>query len=239
MPVAVCEDRTAGIRQLLRDAPATSALVLDDAYQHRRVQPSFNILLTEQARPFYQDFVLPAGRLRERRAGARRADLVVVTKCEPTLSEAKRQEMTRCIRRYARPTTAVLFSTYEYGAPVPLAANAPAEGKEIVLLTGIAQPAPLREFLETAGYRIVQHARFSDHHTFSVAELEAVATQLQPGQSVFTTEKDAARLREPALAAVVARLPLFYLPIHVRFLADGAVRLPELLMPYFQPHAVV
>jgi tetraacyldisaccharide 4'-kinase len=239
VPVAVSEDRVAGIRQLLLDAPVTSAIVLDDAYQHRRVQPAFNILLTEQERPFYEDWVLPAGRLRESRVGAVRADLVIVTKCDELLSEARRQDITREIRHYARPTVPVLFSTYIYGEPVPVGAASRPLGPQVVLLSGIARPEPLEQYLKAAGYHIVQHARFSDHHAFTEAEIAAVAVQLQPGQSVFTTQKDAARLLDPALAPVVAQLPVFYLPIEVRFLADGHAHLQELLMPYFQPHAVV
>ncbi|UOQ77411.1 tetraacyldisaccharide 4'-kinase [Hymenobacter sp. 5516J-16] len=240
VPVAVSEDRVAGIRQLLAQQPAVTAVVLDDAYQHRRVQPAFTMLLTEQARPFYEDYVLPAGRLRESRAGAVRADVVVVTKCAPQLSATIRQEITRRIRRYARPGVPVLFSCYEYGAPVPVTAG-PLQlpGAEVVLLTGIAQPGPLLEHLRAAGYRVVHHASFPDHHVFQAEELRQLAAQLRPGQSVLTTQKDAARLLEPAVAAIVAAMPVFYIPIEVRFLADGETRLAELLTPYFQPHAVV
>ncbi|WP_139921600.1 tetraacyldisaccharide 4'-kinase [Hymenobacter sp. DG01] len=238
--VAVSEDRVAGIRQLLQEAPAATAVVLDDAYQHRRVKPTVNILLTEQERPFYEDFVLPAGRLRESRAGAVRADVVVVTKCPAYLSATIRQEIARRIERYTRPAVPVLFSCYHYGAAVPLTAKAPPEpGSEVVVLTGIAQPEPLLEHLRSAGYRVVYHARFPDHHVFTAAELWELTAQLAPGQSVLTTQKDAARLLEPTLAAVVADMPVFYIPIEVRFLADGEARLAALLTPYFQPHAVV
>jgi len=242
VPVAVCEDRQAGLNQLFA-RPEVGAVVLDDAYQHRRVQPYFSVLLTEQQRPFYEDFVLPAGRLRESRSGARRADVVIVTKCHPQLSAADQQEITRRVRRYARPAVPVLFSTYAYGAPVPVpglgAGVVPGAGADIVLLTGIAQPGPLREHLEEAGYRIVHHARFADHHAFQPEEITRLAAQLQPGQVVLTTQKDAVRLLEPALAASVANLPVFYIPIRVCFLADGADRLRALLTPYFPPHAVV
>ncbi|MBC6989797.1 tetraacyldisaccharide 4'-kinase [Hymenobacter sp. BT491] len=240
VPVAVAENRGEGIGQIIDNQLNITAIVLDDAYQHRRVRPALNILLTEQQRPFYQDFVLPAGRLRESRRGARRANVIVVTKCEPSLGETRRQEITRAIRRYARPHTPVLFSTYVYGEPVSVnKAAAPPTGPEIVLLTGIAQPGPLREHLLGAGYTIVYHAAFPDHHAFSAAEITDVARQLQPGQSVFTTQKDATRLLDPTLQAVVTPLPVFYIPIEVQFLADGAARLQELLTPLFQPQAVV
>jgi len=239
VPVAVCEDRRTGIATLLQTQPELTAVVLDDAYQHRRVRPALNILLTEQQRPFYQDFVLPAGRLRESRGGAARADAVIVTKCAPDLSAAAQAAITARVRRYARPRVPVLFSTYDYGAPVAVGAGAEPAGPEILLLTGIAQPGPLREYLAAAGYRIVRHAAFADHHTFTPADIMGVAGQLEAGQSVFTTQKDAARLLEPALRPVVAGLPLFYIPIDVRFLADGAARLQSLLTPLFQPQAVV
>lgn len=239
VPVAVSENRRTGLENLLQREPAPTVVVLDDAYQHRRVQPTLNILLTEQQRPFYQDYVLPAGRLRESRGGAGRADVVVVTKCDSALSAARQAAIAAQVRRYARPRVAVLFSTYAYGAPVAVGGGARVESPEIVLLTGIAQPGPLLEYLTGAGYQIVHHAAFADHHTFTAADIAAVAGQLRPGQSVFTTQKDAARLLEPVLQAAVAALPIFYIPIQVEFLADGAAQLQQLLSPLFQPHAVV
>jgi tetraacyldisaccharide 4'-kinase len=237
--VAVAEDRRAGLTQLLAAYPDLTTVVLDDAYQHRRVRPALSILLTEQQRPFYTDYVLPAGRLRESRAGARRADAVIVTKCNEALAPAQRAEITQQIRRYARPDVPVLFSTYVYGEPVALGSLKKPPGLDIVLLTGIAQPEPLRAYLTAAGYRIRHHASFPDHHAFTAAEVAAVAAQLQPGQCVFTTQKDAVRLLEPSLQTVVAQLPVFYIPITVQFLADDATRLRQLLSPYFQPQAVV
>ncbi len=243
VPVAVCEDRLAGLRELLRRQPATASVVLDDAYQHRRVQPDFSVLLTEQHRPFYEDYVLPAGRLRESRAGARRADVVIVTKCDADLAPARQQEIARRIRRYARPDVPVLFSTYAYGAPVPLPGSAAgpgaACGPEIVLLTGIAQPGPLLDYLTAAGFRVVHHAAFADHHTFTATEIAAVAAHCGPGRCIFTTQKDATRLLAPALHTEIARLPVFYVPITVEFLADGAARLCQLLPSASQPQAVV
>ena len=102
VPVAVAEARRLGVRLLLDQQPAITAVVLDDAYQHRAVRPAMNILLTERARPFWADFVLPAGRLREGRAGAARADVVIVTKCPPDLPAAAQAEAARQVCRYAR-----------------------------------------------------------------------------------------------------------------------------------------
>lgn len=242
VPVAVSEDRLKGLHELLRLQPQITTVVLDDAYQHRRVRPDFSVLLTEQQRPFYHDHVLPAGRLRESRAGAARADVVVVTKCDPTLTAAVQQEIQQQIRRYSQPNVPVLFSTYVYGAPVPVGrsgAIAEAFSLEIVLLTGIAQPGPLREYLLGAGYQIVHHAEFNDHHAFTAQEIAALKVHYGPGRRIFTTQKDAARLLDPALHTEMANLAVFYIPIAVEFLADGADRLRQLLPVAIQPQAVV
>lgn len=240
VPVVVDEDRRHGLAELAQVAPEVSAVVLDDAYQHRRVRPDLNILLTEQARPFWLDYVLPAGRLRESRAGARRADVIIVTKCPSDLPAAEQQRVKQHIRRYARPEALVLFSSYEYGVPQPVFGAAAAPGPEVpvVLLTGIAQPAPLLAELRRRGYEVVQQHRFADHHAFTAAELQRIGAGLPAGAAILTTEKDAARLREPALHTSAATLPLFYVPIRVTFLADGAVRLLARLTPLLTPRAV-
>lgn len=242
VPVAVAEDRRAGLRALLQLPEPPDVVVLDDAYQHRRVHATLNVLLTEQHRPFYHDYVLPAGRLRESRAGAARADAVVVTKCDADLSAAAQQDIARRVRRYARPGVPVLFSCYAYGSPVPLpgtAAVGTALALDVLVLTGIAQPGPLLAYLAGAGYRVHHHAAFPDHHAFTPAEVRAVAARLAPGHGVLTTQKDAARLLAPALHTEVAALPVFYLPITVEFLADGADRLRQLLPLASQPYVVV
>ncbi|GAB3833419.1 tetraacyldisaccharide 4'-kinase [Hymenobacter jeollabukensis] len=241
VPVVVDEDRRHGLAELAAQAPGVTAVVLDDSYQHRRVRPDLNILLTELARPFWLDHVLPAGRLRESRRGARRADVIVVTKCPAELPAAARQQATARALRYARSGVPVLFSSYEYGPPQPVFAEAgplPAAGQPVVVLTGIAQPEPLLAELRRRGHPIAAHHRFADHHAFTAAELRQLGAALPAGAVIITTEKDAARLREPALHTSAASLPLFYVPIRVAFLADGAARLQALLTPLLTPRAV-
>ena len=240
VPIAVAEKRRVGANLLLRENPSITVIVLDDAYQHRAVQPTVNILLTELARPFYEDHVLPAGRLRERRAGARRADVIIVTKCPPGLAPSAQAAAVQSVQRYSRAGVLVLFSAYEYAAPQALPAApetaspeepaAPAVGPAL-LLTGIAQPGPLREQLEKQGYNIRYHAIFPDHHTFVPADLTALRGHWQPGWPIFTTEKDATRLLAPALRTARAGLPLYTIPVRVAFLGDGGAvlrhQLPE------------
>ncbi|RZK52814.1 MAG: tetraacyldisaccharide 4'-kinase, partial [Hymenobacter sp.] len=234
VPVAVAENRQLGLDLLRRQHPELTTVVLDDAYQHRRVHPALNVLLTEWARPFYHDFVLPAGRLREARAGAARADVVIFTKCPPELSAAAQAALVAQVRRYARPEVPVLFSAYAYAAPRPLTAAARALGRPVadqlgLLLTGIAQPGPLREHLRAAGVELAEAFTFPDHHAFTPADLAAVRARWRPGQAIFTTEKDATRLLAPALAAGLAGLPVYTIPVRVALLGTGAARLRQLL----------
>lgn len=227
VPVAVAEARRLGVALLLHAHPETTVVVLDDAYQHRAVRPALNLLLTEWARPFYADHVLPAGRLRESRAGAHRADVIIVTKSPPGAPAAARAAVARRIGRYARPGAPVLFSTYAYGPPRALAAAAgpPAPAGPALLLTGIAQPGPLRRHLEGLGYEIACHADFPDHHAFRPADFAALRAHWRPGWPIFTTTKDAARLADPALAAALAGLPLYTIAVQAALDAGAAAGL--------------
>ncbi|WP_233635590.1 tetraacyldisaccharide 4'-kinase [Hymenobacter setariae] len=243
VPVAVAENRQLGLDLLRQHHPELTTVVLDDAYQHRRVQPTLNILLTELARPFYHDHVLPAGRLRETRAGAARADVVIITKCPPDLGAAAQGEVTTQVRRYARSGVPVLFSAYDYAAPQPLTAaaqtlGAPRTGQPALLLTGIAQPGPLREHLLAVGFLLAEELVFPDHHAFTPADLGAVRARWQPGQAIFTTEKDATRLLAPALAETLAGLPVYTIPVRVALLGAGAAQLRQLL-PGASPSSLV
>ncbi|QKG56260.1 tetraacyldisaccharide 4'-kinase [Hymenobacter sp. BRD128] len=245
VPVAVAESRRLGLDLLRQHHPETTCVVLDDAYQHRRVRPALNLLLTELARPFYADFVLPAGRLRESRPGAARADVIILTKCPPTLPAEAQAAAEAQVRRYARPGVPVLFSAYAYGAPEPLLAELEWLSSELVrvpappptpgpalLLTGIAQPGPLRSYLDRQGYTIEHHEELPDHHAFQPADLAALLRHWQPGWPIFTTEKDATRLASPGLWAGPQRVlagHIYTIPVRVALLADGAARLASLV----------
>ena len=240
VPVAVAEKRGLGVALLLREHPEITVIVLDDAYQHRAVRPALNVLLSEWTRPFYTDYVLPAGRLREARAGAARADVVIITKCPPEAPAVARAAVERRVRRYARAGVPVLFSAYAYDTPQRLWAMdeavgavhalAPGPGPAL-LLTGIAQPGPLRAHLKEQGYDIRFHAEFPDHHAFTPADLAGLRAHWQPGWPIFTTEKDATRLLDSALGAVRAGLLIYTIPVWVAFLSDGGAVLRRLLPP--------
>jgi tetraacyldisaccharide 4'-kinase len=223
LTVAVCEDRVSGIRHILRLFPATEVILLDDAFQHRPVQARWNILLTDYNRLFYQDAVLPAGRLRESRAGARRADMVVVSKCPEHLPAVAQSQISARIRQYTHSGVPVFFSYYLYREAVPFG-SAGQCGREIGLITGIARPEPLLRHLEKAGFRVLRHFNFPDHHTYKQQDIQEFSNFVaSAGQvSLLTTQKDWTRLLDPAFREQVQSLPFFYLPIAVAFQQDQA-----------------
>ena len=185
--VAVCEDRVAGAQQLIQQIPGLQLIILDDGFQHRRIKRDVNILLTEYNDPFYKDYVLPTGMLREFRNGAARADMVVVTK-SPAVHKPLDHE---AIHHYAHKQILVHYTAIQYGAYT----NGHTTGgsfEQVILVTGIANPAPLVEYLAANGIQIIEHINKKDHYTYTEADLKIVheLQQRNPKAHVLTTEKD-------------------------------------------------
>jgi tetraacyldisaccharide 4'-kinase len=212
--VAVCSDRVLGIQEILKIKPSVQVILLDDAFQHRRVNPTFSILLTELANPFYNDFILPAGRLREERKSARRANLLVVTKCH-SLSEEIQKEVSTRLSIYKKP---VYFSKISYQEPVSFTGSAKI-GNEITLVTGIANPKPLLQQL-SAKYTIQKHFSFTDHYAFKVNDIKMI--QKESTTSILTTEKDFVRLISHENKNLLDQPRWFYLPIETDFINTGS-----------------
>ena len=221
--VAVCEDRKAGIENILRDRPQVDMILLDDVFQHLSVQPDCQILLTEYADPYYADFPLPAGRLREFAAAATAADIIIVTKTPKTITQEQREEIIHAIKPNVNQQ--VFFSTYIYEKPKPC--NPLAEqvnllpDTPIILLTGIAKSQALKREVETH-FHNVKHYPFPDHYTFPVKKIQAIIDEnkdlLENGAVLLTTEKDTMRLITNEIKKVVSLHPLFSLPIRVEIL---------------------
>ena len=227
--VFVSEDRVFAIPNILQDVPDTKVILLDDALQHRRIRPHLTILVTDFYRPFYTDFLMPLGRLREGRSGAARADVVVVTKCAGGLSQEKKSEMTDRIRRYAG-NKPVFFSEIQYVDPVPIGLERKLE-KKIILVTGIARTESIVGFVQSR-FELIRHFRFGDHHHYTKQELDSILKywREQPEPvSVLTTEKDMVRLLNPEYHPFLESLPCFYLPIRQSFLEDGS-KFDELIL---------
>jgi tetraacyldisaccharide 4'-kinase len=214
--VAVGEDRAFAIPNILQEHDTINAIILDDAFQHRSVNPHFSILLTEYSRPFTRDYVLPAGNLRESRKGASRADVVVVTKCPRDKTELTR--LTADIRKYTG-NKPVFFSSLKYSDPVSFGNLSLVTGK-IILVTGIARADLFSDYLKTK-FEVIKHLEFGDHHAFSESEVNSIhqEARLIQGVSIITTEKDMIRLLP---FSAIKDHPWFYIPVEMEFLKDGS-----------------
>jgi len=234
--VAVCEKRVTGVQQLQQLVPDLDLVVLDDAMQHRALQPSLNIMLTDYNRPFYRDFVLPAGLLREPRTGAGRAHAVIVSKCPANLDAAAKHSMAGRIARYTAPGTPVFFSSFKYGAPVAIGSRQQL-GRQLIVLTGIANPAPLQAYLKDQGYQVQHMLVYPDHYQYQVQDMIKLKLLVEGCKeqniSVVTTRKDAVKLQDEALRDMTQALPLFYLPVEVVF-GENAAHFDTLVLEHVQ-----
>ena len=207
--VAVDGDRQNGISKLLQQVNP-DVVLLDDAFQHRKVTAGFYVLLTKYDSLFVDDLILPAGNLRESKRGAKRANIIIVTKCPEKLSSEEKAR----IRKKISPASSqqVFFTCISYANEI--IAN---EGSKLLtslknirftLVTGIANPKPLVNHLNSLGLNF-EHISYKDHHNFSDKEL----SELSKKQLIVTTEKDYMRLKN-------SLTNVYFLPIVTKFLDD-------------------
>ncbi len=214
--VAVGEKRNEAIPQLLHDKPETQVIILDDGFQHRSIQPGFSILLTDYNNLFTRDFYLPTGDLRDVKSSYKRADVIVVTKCNTGLTLNKSKEVIAEIAPQQHQQ--IFFSSIEYGTPYHILETTTEyhlhKELELLLVTGIANTEPLKKYIldHTNTYEKIS---FSDHHVFSIDDLKEIKKRFEkiihPKKIILTTEKDAVRLVK--FKEELANLPLFVLPI--------------------------
>lgn len=220
--VAVDESRRNGIHMLLEKHPDIELIILDDAFQHRAVKAGISILLTDYHNPYFEDFILPAGRLRESRSSAARADLIIVTKTPKIFSPITKRAYKESIN--PRPDQPLFFSYLTFGEPVAMNAAAKLVKRKnfdgILMLTGIANPLPLENYLQNQCQELATLI-FPDHHTFTkedTAKLRQTFNNIFAGnKAIMTTEKDAMRLKRPELLSDLIDLPIYYIPVEVEF----------------------
>ena len=216
--VAVDKNRVEGCRRL----EGADLIVLDDAFQYRRLTPSLSIVLMDYNRPIYEDRLLPYGHLRDLPSRLYKADIVIVTKCPPELDSWTRQEMRRKLN--LKPEQKLFFTSIKYASPEPVFPEADPRytySSKVVLVSGIANNAPLRSYLSDT-YKIVKRLDYPDHHRFTRGDVRAMAAAVKetPTACVMTTEKDAQRLREAKAVPDALKQRLFYLPIEASFISE-------------------
>ncbi len=226
--VAVCESRRQGITLLQENFPELDLIVLDDAFQHRYVKPKVSVLLMDYHRPFYEDRMLPLGRLRESAVQANRADMVVVSKCPQDMSPLD----VRLIRKHLNlmKFQKLFFSSYDHTDILPVfpedarySVSLDALGREdsVLLVTGVANPRGFIRYFKKFPFRVkVDH--YPDHHDFNRRDIAEILDRFEKMKGarkiIVTTEKDAVRLLHNPYFPHRLKSYIFYLPVEVKML---------------------
>ena len=224
VPVAVCEKRAEGIRLLRKAHPEIELIILDDAFQHRYVEPWVNILLMDYNNPVYRDRLLPWGRLRDTRNQIHRANFVLVTKCPDDLNPLDMRIVINSLGLF--PYQSLYFTRMRQGEITPLFADRAVgkvrEGDPVIAMSGIANPVPLLENLRKR-FDVVAELTFDDHHTYRLSDMRRLEALFAayPDAVVLTTEKDAVKLTNRKKVPEAVQQRLYYVPIHVSFVADS------------------
>lgn len=232
--VAVGEERLVAIPHLLQDHPDTDVIILDDAFQHRSIHAGLNILLTEYKNLYTRDLMFPVGDLRDTRSSAARAEVIVVTKCPKDLSVQERNEIVQELDPQKHQH--VFFSALEYLRPKHLFSReeiALKQSQDILLVTGIANPKPLKDFLITQVHSY-DMLRYNDHHIFKIDDLKEIKKhyELLTGNEklILTTEKDGVRLEK--FGAELSSYPVFVIPMGHTILFSQKEEFQSLVLNY-------
>jgi tetraacyldisaccharide 4'-kinase len=226
--VSVGEDRVLAVGNLLKKFPSLQTILLDDAFQHRSIKPGLSILLRDYIEIFSANLILPAGTLREGASAMKRADLIIITKTPSVFSSEDRKKAENRLGTIIK-SKKVLFSYIRYGDPLPALkigegnssqkSNSFA-GFSVLLLTGIANPLPLIEYLKVKTRELIP-MEFPDHHEFTESDIRKISTVFDAihhtDKVIITTEKDLMRLSRKDLQTALQKLPIFYIPIEIAF----------------------
>ncbi|MFK7001020.1 tetraacyldisaccharide 4'-kinase [Flavobacterium oreochromis] len=205
--VAVDANRKEGIKKLLSLQDQPEVILLDDAFQHRKVKAGFYIMLSSYDDLFYNDCMLPTGNLRENKKGATRADMIIITKCPEEINEIAKDKIIEKVKKFSKKATPIYFSYIGYDEKVfneKGAINILSLEQDCLVISGIAKPEPFFNFLKV---KKENQMVFSDHHNFIASDLKTILNRAS-GRKIITTEKDYVRLK--------GKLPneqLYYLPI--------------------------
>jgi tetraacyldisaccharide 4'-kinase len=241
--VAVDSNRVRGVKTIMKERPGTGVIILDDGFQHRSIKPGYSILLSDFSRPMIKDQMLPYGNLRESIHNMNRADIILITKSPENISPIQRRIIVKEINKH--PYQNLYFTSIKYKNPVPVfdcpepCMNIPDEAGSdetgIVLVTGIANPKPLSDYLGKR-YGEIIHLPFDDHHQFTLKDILKITdawTSLNSKKKyVLTTEKDAVRLREFTNFAEPIRSAFYYIPVGISFLNDDREEFDNMITDY-------
>jgi len=236
--IAVDEDRKRGISQILAVKPDTEVILLDDAFQHRYVKPGKSIILTDYHHLFVNDYLLPTGMLRESAKGARRADLIIITKTPRIFSPITRRNLVKELNPKRHQKLFYSFISYDSPVPLKLCSNqkpAAAKYNYIIMVAGVANSYPLQEYLRGICNELIV-IDYLDHHQYTINDFEKISREYQSiiskDKVIFTTEKDATRLDNDEFSSYLDVLPVYYIPIRIKFHDCDEIRFDKMILDY-------
>jgi tetraacyldisaccharide 4'-kinase len=241
--VAVDRKRVNGIKKLKQKEKHLDAVLLDDAYQHRYVKPGMSILLVDYTKPVFSDYLLPFGNLRESKHETRRADIIIVTKFPEKINPLEKKIFIKDLN--VLPYQFLYFTKYVYNNPEPvfkINENKNPDYKQIknykssiLLVTGIARPQPIVKFLGNYSDNIME-MKFPDHHKYTISDMKKIEERFArlstKTKYIFTTEKDSARFREIKNTDMEICSFMYYIPVEVKFLDEGAKKFNKDIIAY-------
>jgi tetraacyldisaccharide 4'-kinase len=219
--VCVCEDRILAVPLLLQRKPQVKALLLDDAFQHRSIAPSLQILITDYNKLYSRDYILPFGMLREFRSGANRADIIIVSKCPENLQLDNAEKIKQELKLL--PSQKIFYSYLKYNSCYSIFTNQEIDiqKKSVVIVSGIANPSPMLDYLRPI-VKEFHYLQYRDHHYFAAEDveemIEAYSNLNADNKCIITTEKDATRLMLHKEKFIEKKIAVVALPIEIQFL---------------------
>lgn len=220
--VAVDEDRCEGMERLLQEENPPQVVLLDDAYQHRKIKSGLNVLLTDYYYLYSKNYLVPAGGLRDIKAAAKRADIIVVTKSPEVLTPYYKKDVEESLKPL--PHQKLFYSYIEYQDFQPLSKCSfntnIKEAKTVLLLCGIANTYSLEDHIKRK-YNTISNIKFNDHHNFTEKDIDMIIEKynslIGKNKVIVTTEKDAMRLINSSYISKFDNIPIFTIPIKVKF----------------------
>lgn len=227
VPVVVCEDRVKGVERIMQEFPEVNLIVMDDGFQHRRIEAKINIVVVDSTRPVEHDRLLPVGTLRDTLSSLSRAHYFVVSKCRKDMSPLDRSLHRKFLLRAAFQK--VYFTRCHSLPAKPLFPEAVSESgcslsyrDEVIAMSGIGNPSVFVDGLEER-FKVVEKLNFDDHHIYRIRDLRMLLSLLaaHPSARIVMTEKDAVKLINSAKIPHALKERLFYIPIEMRYVEES------------------
>lgn len=235
--IAVDENRCEGMNRLLQEENPPQIILLDDAYQHRKIKPGLNILLTDYYNLYKNDRLVPAGNLRDIKKAADRAKIVVVTKSPSVITSYYRRDVESILK--LKPHQKIFYSYIEYQEFQPLSKTSydidVKEAKTVLLVSGIANTYSLTDYLKRK-YNTISKIEYNDHHNFTEKDIDLIIKKyndlIGKNKIIVTTEKDAMRLINSSLISKFDDIPVFTIPIKIKFHKENGISFNDEILNY-------